>query len=185
MGCGFRGSTSALTSCLCSPFPAPPLHALATEQKISEWPFTQLPKWTALSHCSGPLPRASIGGWPATPLMMRELRMRLGRDRESSPVAGWAIPTVWQGDLRPKTSSHGSKPQSFIFWIFLSLSSIHLDILKNFTCSVFKLPFFFFFKQKGWKSNSLERKILLALLQVLFSGGGQLWRQGGVGSWRL
>lgn len=49
MGCG-QGSTSALKSCLRSSAPAPPLLALATEWKMTERPFTQLPSWTALSQ---------------------------------------------------------------------------------------------------------------------------------------
>lgn len=40
---------------------------------------------TALSHCTWPLPRASLGRWPATPLRMRKQRVWLERGQGTQP----------------------------------------------------------------------------------------------------
>lgn len=62
----------------------------------------------------------------------------LGVGRESRPRVVWAVSVVWQGGSQAQfLHSHASEPQIFIFLIFISLGSRHLDILKPVPSQVF------------------------------------------------
>lgn len=55
----------------------------------------------------------------------------LGMGRKSRPRVVWAVSVVWQGGSQAQFfHSHASEPQIFTFLIFISLGSMHLDILK-------------------------------------------------------
>ena len=83
-----------------SPQPTCPCNRVKNES-----PITQLLNWTVLSHCNRSLLRASVGGWPATPFIMRYLEKRLRSGRRHHTYGYLSSCNMARGTSGPGPSS--------------------------------------------------------------------------------